>query len=133
MRRIAKCRFSDFHALQSLDRLAAEQLDDPDILGDLEGRPIGALVAKICFDLGLAPRWLDLSQEAWAQAEIAERPPGSPYAAWPDLPPEEPDPEDPDLWDPDDDFEDDDDDDEDEDEPDASVGTESCRRPAPPS
>ncbi|MDB5429562.1 MAG: hypothetical protein JWP35_678 [Caulobacter sp.] len=102
--RITKDVWKDSPLCERLDKVVRERLFDPDISGDLEGRPIGALVAQICFDLGLPADWLERAGEAWAQAEITERPAGSPYAAWPDLPPE-----DPDLEDPDDDFDDDDD------------------------
>ena len=105
--RIAKVRYTDHITRQAFDSQARERLYDRDITGDLKA-PIGALVARICADLGLAPRWTAMAQEAWAQEEITERPPGSPYAAWPDMPPDEPDPE-PQFWD-DDEFEDEDDD-----------------------
>ena len=110
VRRVVNANFSEGRTRETLDRHVSERLHDRDITGDLADRPIGALVARICADLGLMPRWLDFAEEAWAQAEIAERPPGSPYAAWPDLPPEAPDPEDLD------------DDPEDEDEPDDPGG-----------
>jgi hypothetical protein len=119
--RAIRAQFDDFHTRRDLDRHVSERLFDTDITGELEGRSIGELVARICADLGIAPRWLEFAQEAWAQAEITERPPGSPYAAWPDLPPEEPDPEDPD-GDSDEDFEEDHEDDEGEDEPDSPGG-----------
>ncbi|MDB5432163.1 MAG: hypothetical protein JWP35_3279 [Caulobacter sp.] len=105
--RIAKVRYTDRYVREAFDSQARERLYDRDITGDLKA-PIGALVARICADLDLSPRWTAMTQEAWAQEEINERPPGSPYAAWPDLPPDEPDPE-PEFWD-DDDFEDEDDD-----------------------
>ena len=106
--RIAKDVWKDSPLCERLDKVVREQLFDPDITGELEGRPIGALVAQICFDLGLSADWRALAQEAWAQAEITERPPGSPYVAWPDLPPalQDLDPDDDGPWDPDDDFED---------------------------
>ena len=89
--RIAKVRYTDRYARDAFDSQARERLYDRDITGDLKA-PIGALVAQICADLGLSPRWTAMAQEAWAQAEITERPAGSPYAAWPDMPPDEPDP-----------------------------------------
>ena len=92
--RVAKGHFKDAAVCELLDRHVRERLFDADISGDLADLPIGALVAQICSDLGLAPRWLELAEEAWAQAEIAERPADSPYAAWPDLPPEPTDPDD---------------------------------------
>ena len=110
VKRVIKVNFREEITREALDRHVSERLHDRDITGDLEGRPIGALVARICEDLGLMPRWFDFAEEAWAQAEITERPEGSPYAAWPDLPPEVPYPEDLD-----DDFED-------EDEPDDPGG-----------
>ena len=94
--RVVKAGYKEGPLRDILERQARERLFDPDITGELLDRPIGELVARICADLGLSPDWLALAREAWAQAEITERPAGSPYAAWPDLPPEDPDPEDPD-------------------------------------
>jgi hypothetical protein len=121
VRRITRENYDESLLGEAVDRHVCERLTDPDIMGELTDRPIGAVVAEICEVFGLKPSWLERAQEAWAQAEIAGRPPGSPYAAWPDLPPEEPyiplkDPEDDDEGDedcdPDDEnFEDDDPDD----------------------
>jgi hypothetical protein len=94
VRRVIRREFRDPLAREAFDHRVSERLYDTDITGDLSNRSIGELVALICADLDFVPRWRELAEEAWAQAEIAERPPGSPYAAWPDLPPE--DPEDPD-------------------------------------
>ncbi|MDB5430505.1 MAG: hypothetical protein JWP35_1621 [Caulobacter sp.] len=110
--RVAIGFWKDRPVCELLDRQVRERLFDPDISGELGDRPIGALVAQICFDLGLPVDWRTLAEEAWAQAEITERPVGSPYAAWPELPPdpEDLDPDDNDLWlsdeDPEDDFQD---------------------------
>jgi len=98
--RVIKVNYPGDLVRMTLDQHVAERLYDRDITGDLEGQSVGALVARICADLGLPPRWRYLAEEAWAQAEIIERPEGSPYAAWPDLPPDEPwpaqlDPDDP--------------------------------------
>jgi hypothetical protein len=90
VRRVAQARGHHSLVREAMERQARERLFDPDITGELLGRPIGALVAQICADLGLPVPWLALAEEAWAQAEITERPPGSPYAAWPDLPPDPP-------------------------------------------
>jgi hypothetical protein len=108
--RIALARCVGPDARDDMDRQTRERLFDPDITGDLEGRSLGELVARICADLGLTPPWRSLAEEAWAQAEILQRPDGSPYAAWPDLPPDPPDPfaDDP-ADDLDDDFDDPDD------------------------
>ncbi len=102
-RRVAHVQFPEGRLREAVDHVARERLFDPDITGDLLGRPIGALVAQICADLCLSPSWLALAEEAWAQEEILERPAGSPYAAWPDLPPD-----DPEFDEPDGDFDDDD-------------------------
>jgi hypothetical protein len=113
MRRMARARSYPSVVYEAMDREARERLFDPDISGEILGRPLGALVAQICADLDLDPLWHGFAHEPWAQAEIAQRPQGSPYAAWPDLPPDAPDPdpddEDDEDWDPDDDFEGDDD------------------------
>jgi hypothetical protein len=127
VRRITRENYDESLLGEAVDRHVCERLADPDIMGELTDRPIGAVVAEICEVFGLKPSWLERAQEAWAQAEIAERPEGSPYAAWPDLPPEEPyipleDPEDDD--DPDDnDFEDDPDDEPDDFDDDTEDGT----------
>ena len=97
VKRIAEVRSNDRYDREAFDRQATERLYDRDITGDLANRPIGALVAQICADLNLSPLWIAMAQEAWAQEEITERPPGSPYAAWPDLPPDASDP-DPDTF-----------------------------------
>jgi hypothetical protein len=52
------------------DRLADEayeRLEHDDIYGDLSDRPLGEIVAMICEDLGLAPDWSRLAEEAWAR------------------------------------------------------------------
>jgi hypothetical protein len=92
VRRVLRREFRDPLTREALDRRVGERLYDTDITGDLEGRSIGELVALICADLDFAPRWRELAEEAWAQAEIIARPEGSPYLAWPDMPPEDPDP-----------------------------------------
>jgi hypothetical protein len=92
VRRVARTKEIDSFKVDAFDRQARERLFDADITGELEGRSIGELVAKICADLGLPPPWRTLAEEAWAQAEILQRPEGSPYAAWPDLP-HDPDPD----------------------------------------
>jgi hypothetical protein len=118
VRRMDRARSYPSVVYEAMDREARERLFDPDISGEILGRPLGALVAQICKDLDLDPLWHGFAHEPWAQAEIARRPHGSPYAAWPDLPPDAPDPdpddEDEDWededWDPDEDLENDDED-----------------------
>jgi hypothetical protein len=100
VRRVLRREFRDPLTCEALDRRVGERLYDTDITGDLEGRSIGELVALICADLDFAPRWRELAEEAWARAEIIARPEGSPYLAWPDMPPEDPDPYDDDDPDP---------------------------------
>jgi len=74
------------------DRLAKEayeRLDEHDIYGDLLGRPVSEVIARICRDLGLAPDWSRLAEEAWAQQEIDSGVAGAPLMAlrWVDSPP----------------------------------------------
>jgi hypothetical protein len=129
VRRMARARSYPSVVYEAMDREARERLFDPDISGEILGRPLGALVAQICADLDLDPLWHGFAHEPWAQAEITERPPGSPYAAWPDLPPDAPDPdpddEDDEDWDPEDDPDDDPEDayPEDEDDPEDPGGS----------
>jgi hypothetical protein len=104
VRRITKVEFKESLLTEALDRAVAERLYDTDISGELLNRSIGEIVSGICDDLCIVPPWLALAKEAWAQAEIAERPPGSPYAAWPDLPQypgPDVDPWSDEFWDPD--------------------------------
>jgi hypothetical protein len=104
VRRMARARSYPSLVYEAMDREARERLFDPDISGEILGRPLGALVAQICKDLDLDPLWHGFAHEPWAQAEITQRPQGSPYAAWPDLPPDAPDPDpDDEDWDPEDD------------------------------
>jgi hypothetical protein len=113
VRRAVRIHFRGENARETLDRHVSERLHDTDITGDLSSRSIGELVATICDPLGVTPDWRYFAEEAWAQAEIAERPEGSPYEAWPDLPPEAPeDPDEDAYWDGDDE-----DDEEDPDDP----------------
>lgn len=56
------------------DRLADEayeRLEHDDIYGDLSARPVSEIIALVCKDLGLAPDWTRLAEEAWAQDEVA--------------------------------------------------------------
>ena len=57
-----------------------DRLDDELALDDLEERPLGACIAKLCKQLGVAPDWSSWRDTVWAAAEIAEKPAGSPYA-----------------------------------------------------
>jgi hypothetical protein len=67
--------------VERLARHAAELLDHDDHYGDMLSRPISELIALICQDLGLAPDWPQLAEEAWAKAEIAGGAAGAPLAA----------------------------------------------------
>jgi hypothetical protein len=58
---------------------ACDRLDDDDIYRDVQTRPVGELVARICKDLGIDPDWERLSQEAWAQEEIESGVESSPF------------------------------------------------------
>jgi hypothetical protein len=80
--RVAKATYGDDEDLVERDTLeAAEYLDDEDLYGDLMDRPVSELVARICRDLGLEPRWADLVQELWAQKELDTGAPGEPLRA----------------------------------------------------
>jgi hypothetical protein len=77
------------------DRLADEayeRLEHDDIYGDLLDRPVSEIIERVCKDLGLAPDWSRLAQEAWARDEIAAGAAGSPLASlrWLDPPGPEP-------------------------------------------
>lgn len=66
------------------ERLPADldiRLDDELLLDDLEERPLGASVAKLCKRLGVTPDWNDWQDTAWAAEEIVRKPAGSPYAS----------------------------------------------------
>jgi hypothetical protein len=78
--RVAKAAHDDAETVDRLLAETTERLDDEDLYGDVLTRPVGELVSLICRDLGLDPDWERLSQEAWAQAEMAEAPAGSPFA-----------------------------------------------------
>jgi hypothetical protein len=57
-----------------------KDFDDYALCGD---RSIGEIIARICRDLGVTPDWQRWIDADWARDEIATKPPGSPYAAWP--------------------------------------------------
>lgn len=57
---------------------AYERLDSDDIYGQLTERPVSEIIARICRDLGLAPDWTQLADEAWAQDELAGAAAGAP-------------------------------------------------------
>ena len=87
--RVARGQVDDEDRLDRLMTEACERLGDDDIYGDVLTRPVGELVALICRDLGLDPDWERLSAEAWAKAEIAAAPPGSPFTPPPPPPGED--------------------------------------------
>jgi hypothetical protein len=66
------------------ERLAAavyERLEHDDIYGDLATRSVSEIIDLVCRDLGLAPDWVSLAQEAWAKDEIESRTAAAPLAA----------------------------------------------------
>jgi chorismate mutase len=70
--RVIQAEFEDKDE-DEIDRLAeeaCERLEHDDIYGDLMARPVSEIIALVCRDLGLAPDWSRLAEEAWAQEEI---------------------------------------------------------------
>jgi hypothetical protein len=66
------------------ERLAAaayERLEHDDIYGDLATRSVSEIIDLVCRDLGLAPDWVSLAEEAWAKQEIETRTAAAPLAA----------------------------------------------------
>jgi hypothetical protein len=82
VRRVAQARGLDGETLERLEAEARERLEDDDVHQILMTRSTGEVLALICADLGLEPDWDRVSREAWAQHEIARRPPGSPFIGW---------------------------------------------------
>ena len=60
---------------------AYERLEHDDIYGDLATRSVSEIIDLVCRDLGLAPDWVSLAQEAWAKDEIESRTAAAPLAA----------------------------------------------------
>jgi hypothetical protein len=73
----------DWNEREDLHDALSERLKDFDDYADLGNRSIGEIIARICRDLGLKPDWRRWVDAAWAKQEMAEKPPGSPYADWP--------------------------------------------------
>jgi hypothetical protein len=73
----------DWNEREDLHDKLSECLKDFDDYADLGNRSIGEIIARICRDLGLKPDWRRWVDASWAKQEIAEKPPGSPYAVWP--------------------------------------------------
>jgi len=70
------------HEIERAESEAGERLENEAFCGDILNRPIGELVALICRDLGLEPDWSGFADKRWAQKEMADEPPGSPYVGW---------------------------------------------------
>jgi hypothetical protein len=60
-----------------------ERLEDFDDYAELGTLSFGAVLARICRDLGLTPDWRRWENESWAVEEARTNAPGSPYAADP--------------------------------------------------
>ena len=71
----------DCEAAERFGEALTERLDDIEF-ADLWEQPPGVLLARILKDMGLKPDWAVFEDEPWAQAEIANPPPGSPYEGW---------------------------------------------------
>jgi hypothetical protein len=67
-------------AKESIRNDLRERLDDEEAFEDLVGdRPLGAIIAAICADLGVAVDWSLWADEDWAIEEARTKPPDSPY------------------------------------------------------
>ena len=71
----------DDEAVEIFAAALNERLHDIELV-DLWEQPPGVLLARILKDLDLTPDWSVFEDEPWAQTEIANPPPGSPYAGW---------------------------------------------------
>jgi hypothetical protein len=80
--RLGEAAALDREAVERLVCETRERLEDERIHDYLFHRPVSEIVALICQDLGLEPDWSLLADTCWAQGEIAQNPPGSPYAGW---------------------------------------------------
>lgn len=63
---------------ESLIADASECLRDRERFGDVLNRPISEFIDLVCRDLGLAPDWRRLAEEAWAQEELRSGQVGKP-------------------------------------------------------
>jgi hypothetical protein len=68
--RVIQDACSDEAEVDRLANEACERLEHDDFYGDLMDRPVSEIIAMVCKDLGLAPDWARLAEEAWAQDEI---------------------------------------------------------------
>jgi len=66
------------------ERELRERLEDEDVETDIGDHPIGEIIARICWDLGLDPNWRRWAEDHWAVQEARTKAPGSPYAEWGD-------------------------------------------------
>jgi hypothetical protein len=67
-------------ARDSIRNELSERLDDEEAFEDLIGdRPLGAIIAALCADLGVEVDWSLWADEDWAIEEARTKPPDSPY------------------------------------------------------
>jgi hypothetical protein len=76
--RMIRAEVADEAEVDRLAEEAYERLDHDDIYGDLQAKPVSEIIALVCRDLGLAPDWSRLAEEAWAREEIDGGAVGSP-------------------------------------------------------
>ena len=79
--RVIQAASSDEAEIDRLAGEACERLEHDDFYGDLLDRPVSEIIALVCRDLGLAPDWGRLAEEAWAQDEIRSGVAAAPLAA----------------------------------------------------
>jgi len=87
--RVIKAEFTGEAEIDRLAEAAYERLEDDDVYGALLSRPVSEIIERVCRDLGLAPDWSRLAEEAWAQEEIEAGVAAAPLLAlrWLDPPP----------------------------------------------
>jgi hypothetical protein len=78
--RIAWADGRDAERAQRLAREAVERLEQDELYGDILTRPVSELIGRLCADMGLAPDWPALAEEAWAKAEMEAGGGGGPWA-----------------------------------------------------
>lgn len=78
----AEAELDDEDAVDALMFDVNERLYDDEDLFELDTRPIGAVAAQLCAELGLSPDWSLWARERWAREEAGME--GSPFTVGPE-------------------------------------------------